>query len=198
MTDARPTGAPTDAPVRVLVVDAANVVGARPDGWWRDRVAAADRLLDALSAFVDPGAAPHDPDGAVPHDDDADLAGRHVVVVLEGRASAASPSGRPALEILRAPADGDAAIVDVVARALGGGGAGPRADVVVVTSDRELRGRVEALGARTVGAGRLRDALDADAPGPGRVSPARIGPRTPSRPRGPGRSPRRRGGGTSS
>ena len=32
----------------VLLVDIANVMGSRPDGWWRDRAAAATRLLIAL------------------------------------------------------------------------------------------------------------------------------------------------------
>jgi len=32
-----------------VVVDAANVVGSRPDGWWRDRAGAARRLRDALT-----------------------------------------------------------------------------------------------------------------------------------------------------
>jgi hypothetical protein len=36
----------------VLVVDVANVVGARPDGWWRDRAGASTRVLDALAALV--------------------------------------------------------------------------------------------------------------------------------------------------
>ena len=35
----------------VLLVDAANVVGSRPDGWWRDRAGAASRLLDRLAAL---------------------------------------------------------------------------------------------------------------------------------------------------
>ena len=33
---------------RVLVVDGANVVGSRPDGWWKDRAGAARRLHEAL------------------------------------------------------------------------------------------------------------------------------------------------------
>lgn len=129
---------PTD---RLLVVDAANVVGARPDGWWKDRAGAAERLLTALAAGTRaPGAEP-------------DLATRRVVVVLEGRAvDAARPAG-DRLDVVRAPRDGDAAIVDVVARH-------PDDDVLVVTSDRALRERVEALGARTRGAGWLRDMLD--------------------------------------
>ncbi|MEV1288966.1 hypothetical protein [Micromonospora sp. NPDC049679] len=34
--------------IPLLVVDAANVVGSRPDGWWRDRAGATVRLRDAL------------------------------------------------------------------------------------------------------------------------------------------------------
>ncbi|MBC7292451.1 MAG: hypothetical protein H5T83_14100, partial [Actinotalea sp.] len=91
----------TGRPAGVLVVDAANVVGARPDGWWKDRAGAAQRLLAALVAAAGaPGA-------------DPDVAARRVVVVLEGRASDAdAPAG---VEVVRATADGDTAIVDVVA-----------------------------------------------------------------------------------
>ena len=42
--------------VQVLIVDGANVVGSRPDGWWRDRAGAARRLQEQLST----GALPHD------------------------------------------------------------------------------------------------------------------------------------------
>jgi len=45
------------APDPVLLVDAANVVGSRPDGWWRDRPGAAARLLAALSALSAAGSA---------------------------------------------------------------------------------------------------------------------------------------------
>lgn len=127
---------------RVLVVDAANVVGARPDGWWRDRAGAATRLLDALGDAV-AAAAP-------------ELEGRAVVIVVEGRAAGATTDA-PGVEVVRAPRDGDATIVDVVA-------ARSDDDVVVVTSDRELQDRVTALGARVRGAGWLRDLLDAVAP----------------------------------
>ena len=48
----------TDA---VLLVDVANVMGSRPDGWWRDRRAAAARLLTALNAVIGTDAV--DPDG---------------------------------------------------------------------------------------------------------------------------------------
>ncbi|MFC7657917.1 hypothetical protein ACFQV8_17970 [Pseudonocardia benzenivorans] len=47
----------------VLVVDGANVVGSRPDGWWRDRAGAAARLATRLGAasaagLLDPLGAP--------------------------------------------------------------------------------------------------------------------------------------------
>lgn len=123
------------------MVDAANVVGARPDGWWRDRVGAAERLLTALASAVaaDGGA----------------LAGRPVSVVLEGAARRAAPDGVAGLDLVRAERDGDSAIVDLVA-ALARGGVG----AVVVTSDRALREQVTALGAGVRGAGWLRDLLD--------------------------------------
>ncbi|PNG19000.1 NTP pyrophosphohydrolase, partial [Streptomyces cahuitamycinicus] len=34
----------------LVVVDAANVVGSVPDGWWRDRRGAAERLRDRLAS----------------------------------------------------------------------------------------------------------------------------------------------------
>lgn len=37
-------------PAPVLIVDGANVVGSRPDGWWRDRAGATARLRDQLAA----------------------------------------------------------------------------------------------------------------------------------------------------
>lgn len=134
----------TERPEQVLVVDAANVVGARPDGWWRDRARSAERLVDGLAAArrVDPG-----------------LSSRRIVVVLEGEAAAAAPPEHPGLEIVRAPADGDATIVEMVSARRG-------EDVLVVTSDRELRRRVEANGARVRGAGWLRDLLDGVGSGP--------------------------------
>jgi len=36
--------------MRILVVDAANVIGSVPDGWWADRPGAARRLHDGLVA----------------------------------------------------------------------------------------------------------------------------------------------------
>jgi hypothetical protein len=110
-----------------VVVDAANVVGSVPDGWWRDRAGATARLRDALAV--------------------ADLTGlaggpAEVVLVVEGRASGV-PSV-PGVRVERAGGLGDDAIVDLVRGAAG-------RDVLVVTADRELRERVTALGARVAG-----------------------------------------------
>src|SRR5829696_7110454 len=54
----RPTSAAASAAIGrrraepALVVDASNVIGARPDGWWRDRAGAARRLVAALDGFA--------------------------------------------------------------------------------------------------------------------------------------------------
>ena len=114
----------------LLVVDAANVVGSKPDGWWRDRAGAAARLRDGL---VDLNA-----DGL------EDLPGPlEVVLVVEGRAR--DVPGVEGVRVVRAPGSGDDAIVALVTAE----GAGRR--VVVVTADRELRDRVTALGAEVRG-----------------------------------------------
>ncbi len=77
-----------------------------------------------------------------------------VHLVLEGvaaRADGISDDGR--LRIVRAPADGDATIVELAERLRRE--SPDDVDVVVVTADRELRSRVEAVGARPVGPGSL-------------------------------------------
>ncbi|WP_024802675.1 NYN domain-containing protein [Nocardia sp. BMG51109] len=124
---------------QLLVVDAANVVGSRPDGWWRDRAGAARRLLAKLSRSNETRDHPTE-----------------VLVVLEGAAKSAVDEANPEfgnLTVVLAPGSGDDTIVDVVATA------GPR-PITVVTADRALRDRVEALGATTIGPGRLLGSLD--------------------------------------
>ncbi|PPF61387.1 NTP pyrophosphohydrolase [Clavibacter michiganensis] len=147
-----------------LVVDTANLLGSRPDGWWRDRAGSTARLLAALDALARDGlpAAALDLPGAVRWPD--------VVAVVEGdardaslpaepAAAAASPTLRaPGVAVVAAPADGDGEIVRVVGVARDAG-----REVVVVTADRGLVARVEALGARVVGPGRVRALLDARA-----------------------------------
>ncbi len=127
-----------------LVVDAANVVGSRPDGWWKDRAGAARRLVASCTALASAGVAGSDlPEGA-PRPALA-LWWPRVVVVVEGAARqvAAEPT-EPGVEVVGAPGSGDDTIVEVARRAETG-------PVLVVTADRELRRRVESLGATTVG-----------------------------------------------
>jgi len=114
--------------MKVLIVDAANVVGSRPDGWWRDRAGAARRLHDQLTA--------------------TEVAGNdEVVLVLEGKAKAGCPAGHEGhVRTVHAPGEGDDAIVEEVATQVGA--ADGRA-VSVVTADRGLIARVEGAGGQT-------------------------------------------------
>jgi len=133
-----------------VVVDAANVVGSVPDGWWKDRAGAASRLLAQVSALAEGGVA------ASLLDLPFARWWPRWTVVLEGEArAAADDAGTGAVDVVRAPASGDDAIVES-ARAAVQAGDGP---VVVVTADRELRDRVEALGAIVHGPSWLRDQL---------------------------------------
>ena len=123
----------------MLVVDAANVVGSRPTGWWRDRAGAAQTLHQALTAAVESGR-------LTPP----------VVVVLEGAARGGVPEGvRDGLRVTHAGHGGDDAIVEQAEHGVAAGEA-----VTVVTADRGLRDRVERLGASVVGPRWLLDQLD--------------------------------------
>ena len=118
-----------------LLVDGANVVGSRPDGWWHDRAGAAQRLWQQLTV------------AELPHDS--------VVLVLEGAARAGVPVGREGrVDTIHATASGDDAIVEAASARVAGG-----EDVTVVTADRELRSRLEAVGAKIVGPSWLLDRL---------------------------------------
>ncbi|MEU3888410.1 NTP pyrophosphohydrolase [Streptomyces sp. NPDC029041] len=110
----------------LVVVDAANVVGSVPDGWWRDRRGAAERLRDRLAAEEVPAVS-----GPV-----------EIVLVVEG--AARGVESVPGVRVSSAPGSGDDHIVEVVASA------GDR-PVLVVTADRELRRRVGELGAEVAG-----------------------------------------------
>ncbi len=126
-----------------LVVDAANVVGSRPDGWWKDRAGAARRLVAACAALASAGVA----GSHLPAGPQSSLARcwPSVVVVVEGAArQIATDSTAPGVEVVAAPGSGDDTIVEVAGR-------DDQAPVLVVTADRELRRRVESLGAETVG-----------------------------------------------
>ena len=152
------------------MVDVANVMGARADGWWRDRAGAALRLCREVQALAARETAPSGSPGARP--------AAAWVLVLEGRArdaaerlrdpalpvadappgadlvpppatdsAAASAAGTAApVRVVSASASGDDAIVGVVAEVIAAG-----ENCLVVTADRELRRRCEALGAAVAG-----------------------------------------------
>ena len=112
----------------MLLVDAANVVGSRPTGWWKDRAGAARSFVAGLRAGVASGR-------LTPP----------VVVVLEGKARGGAEAGTAGgVTVRHADGSGDDALVDVVAEEAG-------QEVTLVTADRELRQRAEALGAQVVG-----------------------------------------------
>ena len=109
-----------------VLLDVANVVGARPDGWWRDRAGAAVRLLTPLAALV--GTTVTGPDGAP-----LQLTG--LVAVVEGRARDVEVP--PPVRVARAPGSGDDALARTAADLAAAG-----EDLLVVTADRGLRARL--------------------------------------------------------
>jgi hypothetical protein len=119
----------------MLLVDAANVVGSRPDGWWRDRAKAAGRLVEAVRAAVGSSKLPSP-----------------VVVVLEGAARrGADEVAAGDVVIVHAPGQGDDTLVALAAAAT--------EVVVLVSADRELGERCRAVGAEVVGPSWLLDRL---------------------------------------
>jgi predicted RNA-binding protein with PIN domain len=118
-----------------LIVDGNNVIGSRPDGWWRDRAGATRALLERLGAWAE----------------------EDVIVVFDGRAPADLPDA-PRLDVRFAERSGPDAADDVIA-ALVAGDAEPQT-LRVVTSDAELARRVRAHGAEVLGARGFRDGLD--------------------------------------
>jgi predicted RNA-binding protein with PIN domain len=118
------------------LVDGMNVVGSRPDGWWRDRPAAMKRLSGLLAAF-------------------ANETGEPLTVVFDGRPFDLSA---PPVEVAFASSRGpNAADHDIAARVQADPDPG---SLTVVTSDRELADRVRAAGAAVVGSGPFRRRLD--------------------------------------
>jgi predicted RNA-binding protein with PIN domain len=120
---------------RRLVVDAMNVIGSRPTGWWRDRRGAMAGLVDELASYAAANSQP-------------------VTVVLDSRPFEIEA---PGLEIRFASPGRDAAddaIVEMVAN-----DPEPSA-LVVATSDKGLVARVRELGADVISAGTLRRRLD--------------------------------------
>jgi hypothetical protein len=120
------------------MIDAHNVIGSRPDGWWRDRDGAARRLVDSVRAW-------------------AAAEGEEALVVLDaGPAALAGTEG--GVEVALAPARGRDAGDDELVRRLA---LEPDPGAVrVVTSDARLAARARALGAEVTGAGAFRTRLE--------------------------------------
>ncbi|CAN7249680.1 NUDIX hydrolase [Microbacterium sp. LjRoot45] len=117
-----------------LVIDAANVVGSVPDGWWKDRAGAAERLLRRLADLRTVGV----PGEALGMSERVWFP--EVSVVLEGAAKDAVASDVEGLSVVLAPAAGDDAIVGETERLSAAGRA-----VTVVTSDRGLAARADGI-----------------------------------------------------
>lgn len=127
-----------------LVVDGMNVIGSRPDGWWRDRSAARRQLVDQLVALA--------------ASEDHMTSDDHVTVVFDGRPAPGEVAGAPrsGLDVVFAPGGPNAADRAIVRLAED---LARREDVVVVTSDTALAQDVRRLGASVEGAGAFRARL---------------------------------------
>ena len=132
--------------MRRLIVDGNNVIGSRPDGWWKDREGASLRLVASLRSL-------------------ARRSGDRIAVVLDGRPLPDVPEGvHDRVLVAYATRGGRDAADDRIAEEV----AHDRDPVslVVVTSDRRLAERVRAHGARVEGAGSLLDRMDEGHEGP--------------------------------
>jgi predicted RNA-binding protein with PIN domain len=118
------------------IVDGNNVMGSRPDGWWRDREGAARDLAARVAAF-------------------ADATGDPVTLYFDGRARDVD---QPGLDVVFADRPGRDAADAAIAERVEADGMPER--IRVVTSDRALASRVRAAGAEVEGAGRFRARLD--------------------------------------
>ena len=119
------------------LVDGMNVIGTRPDGWWKDRDAAMARLVDRLERW-------------------AAETGDDVTVVFERKPN--PPLRSPVIEVAHAPKARPNSADDEIVRRL-------REDpnpggVRVVTSDNLLTDLVHGLGATVEPAARFRDRID--------------------------------------
>ncbi len=119
----------------VILIDAANVIGSRPDGWWRDRPAAAGTFVGEVRSAVAASRLPP-----------------AVVVVLEGAARrGATEATGDGVRVVHAPGSGDDTLAAMASEA-----AEP---VVLVTADKGLRARVQSGGVEVVGPRWLLDRL---------------------------------------
>jgi predicted RNA-binding protein with PIN domain len=119
------------------LIDGMNVIGTRPDGWWKDRDGAMLRLVDQLERW-------------------AAAAGEEITVVFERPPS--PPIRSSVIEVAHAPRPKPHAADDEIIRQLGEQAGG--AEVRVVTSDRWLADRAFALGAVVMSAESFRGWLE--------------------------------------
>jgi predicted RNA-binding protein with PIN domain len=120
-----------------LIVDGNNVIGSRPDGWWRDRAAATRRLVLQLAAW-------------------AAETGETVTVVFDG-APLDDLNAPDAVEVRFAGHSDRDAADDVIAELVADDRRPER--LSVVTSDAGLVARVRAHGAQVTGSRTFRDRL---------------------------------------
>lgn len=121
----------------MLLVDAANVVGSRPTGWWKDRAGAAERFVEQVRASTN-----------------AERLTGPVIVVLEGQARRGVGEGvADGVEVVHAAGEGDDTLADIAAA-----NPGP---LTLVTADRQLAERVRRSGVEVVSPTWLLDRLDA-------------------------------------
>jgi predicted RNA-binding protein with PIN domain len=119
-----------------LLVDGMNVIGSRPDGWWRDRAGAMRALVESLDEY-------------------ARATGESVTVVFDGKPI--EMPGAHSVEVAFASGGRNAADREIVCRLEA---ADDRSALRVVTSDGALAQRAEELGAEVVPAGGFRRRLD--------------------------------------
>jgi predicted RNA-binding protein with PIN domain len=126
------------------VVDGMNVIGSRPDGWWKDRHRAMVRLVDALDRWASA--------------EGGDV--RDVTVVFERPPS--NPIHSSVIQVAHAPRAAANSADDEIVRLVGAlVGAGSRPDEIrVVTSDRALTDRVRRMGASVYPAETFRNLID--------------------------------------
>jgi predicted RNA-binding protein with PIN domain len=130
---------PTETAAKRLLIDGMNVIGSRPNRWWRDREAAMRDLVQALELY-------------------ARARGEAVTVVLDAKPFPLGRSTEAAVEVVFASRAGPNAADDEIARiAEETSGEG---SLTVVTSDRELAEHVRRAGAEVVSAGSFRRGLD--------------------------------------